>query len=416
MSEVDEQTDRQTGRVWKRVEPILPEMREPTSEAAEAWTRFCDRLKHAGHLLLSQPKTEHPMLQAESLRFFIRELRTALEWETELAPYQSPRWYLVCDSGSGPPGPNQDNEYWKARIFPDGRYKVTIDTRTIDDIIFQVNNKDYRNDGDYSFKDFAIGEDGMLVIHIGPEPVAGDPNANWVRSLPDVYRIAMRVYYHDWERHHRPDVWIERLDEPDHKSDPPPVPVMGEALDAVVDWMESWPYIYPIYQTLYADQVEPNRLRPPVGIPGGGQEIQYGLSRIELEDDEAFLIESEVPDAPYWGFHLYTMPWFSQIDPANRVTALNDLQSHVSADGKVRYVVSKHDPGVQNWLDTGGFPTLSVFYRWIWSKDSPAPSGRVIKLADVRREMPGDTPVFTADDRRAQIAARRRHLQNRFRG
>ncbi|MCK9541442.1 MAG: DUF1214 domain-containing protein, partial [Novosphingobium sp.] len=370
---------------------------------------------HAGHLLLSQPKTEHPMLQAESLRFFVRELRTALEWETELAIYQSPRWYLVDDSGSGPPGPNQDNEYWKARIFPGATYRIEIDTNTIDDIIIQVNNKEYRNDGDYSFKDFTIGNDGKLTIFVGPEPMPETGGVNWIRSLPDVYRVAMRVYYHDWEKHHRPDVWIERLDEPDHKSDPPPIPVMSGALDAVVDWMESWPYIYPIFQTLYADQAPPNEVRPPLGIPGGGQEIQYGLARVELADDEALLVESDVPDAPYWGFHVYTMPWFSQIDPANRVTALNDRQSHVSSDGKVRYVVSKADPGIQNWLDTGGFPTLSVFYRWIWSNDSPAPVSRVVKLADLRRELPADTPVFTPEDRRDQIAARRRHLQNRFR-
>ncbi|MET0251984.1 MAG: hypothetical protein ABW203_07385 [Novosphingobium sp.] len=408
---MSETIDKQTGKAFKPVQPIRPEMREPTSEAAQAWTRFCDRLKHAGHLLLSQPGAEHPMLQAESLRFFIRELRTSLEWETEVAIYQSPRWYLVDDSGSGPPGPNQDNEYWKARIFPGAQYRITIDTTTIDDIIIQVNNKEYRNDGDFSFKDFAIGNDGMLTINVGPEPTDG----NWMRTLPDVYRVAMRVYYHDWEKHSRPNVWIERLDEPDHKSDPPAIPVMAGALDAVVDWMESWPYIYPIFQTIYADQVPPNQLRAPLGIPGGGKEIQYGLARVELADDEALLVESEIPDAPYWGFHLYTMPWFSQIDPANRVTALNDLQSHVSADGRVRYIVSRHDPGVQNWLDTGGFPTLSVFYRWIWSKNSPAPSSRVIKLADVRKELPADTPEFGPEQRRAQIAARRRHLQNRFR-
>lgn len=404
--------DKQTGKAWKPVEPILPEMKEPTSPAAVAWTSFCDRLKHAGHLLLSQPGTEHPMLQAESLRFFVREFRTALEWETELAIYQTPRFYLIDDSGSGPPGPNLDNEYWKARLFPGVTYRMVIDTTTIDDVIVLVTNETYRNDGDYSFKDFVIGPDGMLEIFIGPEKVEG---RNWIRSYDDVYSVGTRVYYHDWAKHSRTRMWIERMDSADHKSDPPTIPVMADALGAVVDWMESWPFKYPLFQTLYADQVPPNQMRPPVGIPGGGLEIQYGLSRVELADDEALLIESEIPDAPYWGFHVYTMPWFSQIDPANRITALNDTQSHVSADGKVRYVVSKIDPGIQNWLDTGGFPTLSVFYRWIWSKNSPAPTSRVIKVADVKRELPGDTPAFTAQDRQAQLAARRHHLQQRFR-
>jgi hypothetical protein len=126
-------------------------------------------------------------------------------------------------------------------------------------------------------------------------------------------------------------------------------------------------------------------------------------------------VESEVPDAPYWGFHVYTMPWFSQIDPANRVTALNNTQSYVHADGKVRYVVSKKDPGIQNWLDTGGFSTGSVFYRWIWSKNSPAPTSRLVKFSELAAALPSDTPAFSKQQRCAQIAARRWHLQKRLR-
>lgn len=403
--------DKQTGRVFKAVEPIRPAMQPPEGEAAQAWTQFCDRLKSAGHLLLSQPKTEDAVLQAESLRFLTRELRAGLEWETEIALSTLPRFCIKDLSGSGPPGPNLDNEYWAARVHPGKRYKLTIDTRMIDDIIIGVNNRDYRNDGDFSFKDFVIDADGMLRITLSPDE---QPN-NWIRTLEDAYRCSIRVYYHDWSRQHRPDIWIDLLDEVADDSAGSDIATWSQALQDTVDYLESWPYKYPVFQTLYADQVAPNIMRPPLGIPGGGAEIQYGLSRVELQDDEALLIESEVPDAPYWGFHVYTMPWFSQIDPAARITALNDRQSHVSSDGNVRYVVSRNDPGIQNWLDTAGLPTLSVFYRWIWSNNSPTPTARVVKLSDVRSHLPADTPQFDAEQRKAQIRARRHHLQNRFR-
>ena len=46
----------------------------------------------------------------------------------------------------------------------------------------------------------------------------------------------------------------------------------------------------------------------------------------------------------------------------------------VDGDGKVRIVVSKRDPGVQNWIDTEGRGYASLTYRWIWTEDQPAPT------------------------------------------
>ncbi|MGE0387551.1 MAG: hypothetical protein AB7Q97_22710 [Gammaproteobacteria bacterium] len=402
--------DKQTGKPFQAVAAMRPAPKPPTSPAARAWTAFCDRLKDAGHLILSQPGAEEDLYQAETLRYFARELRAALDWDLDNADPDFPRFTRNDDSGSGPTGPNLDNNYYFARVRGDASYRVRIDTRTIDDIIIGISNAQWRNYGDFSLGDFQVGADGILEITAAPERVAG----NWIAMPADAMRLAIRVYYHDWARDRPPDLTIERIGA--EGAPPPPAAAdIAERLAAINDYLENNPYGYPLFQLAYADQIPPNVMRPPVAIPGGGGAIQYGITRFRLAPDEALLIESDVPRARYWGFHTYTMPWYSQIDVANRITALNDRQSRIDADGRVRYVVAHADPGVQNWLDTGGYPTGSVFYRWIWSQDAPAPESRVVPLAQVRAHLPADTPAFSVADRRAQLAARRLHLQRRLR-
>lgn len=403
--------DKQTNRPFAAVQPVLPDVAPRNAEAAAAWTEFCDGLKRAGHRILSQPGVEDDLMQAETLRYFIRELRTGLELNTEHGLSDQPRFQCGDAAGSGPPGPNLDNSYYSSRVKPGVTYRVRIDTRTIGEIIFGISNRDYRNYGDYCLADFEIGDDGILEIVASPERKPG----NWVKMPDDAYRLSVRVYYIDWEKHSPPAMSVERIDPPGVPGSVPTIAALAGALTETVELLESWPYKYPIFQTLYADQIEANQMRAPLGIPGGGEQIQYGLARFRLADDESLIVESEVPRARYWGFHTYTMPWFSPIEPATRVTALNHLQSRIDNDGMVRYVVSGSDPGVQNWLDTGGFPTGAVFYRWIWSENSPAPVARLVKLDEVRSSLPANTPQFTAADRRAQIAVRRRHLQRRLR-
>jgi hypothetical protein len=87
----------------------------------------------------------------------------------------------------------------------------------------------------------------------------------------------------------------------------------------------------------------------------------------------------------------------------------------VDADGKFRAVISTVDPGVPNWLDTGGQTTGHVLARWMHTSDAPLPTVTVVKVAEVREYLPSDTPVVSADERDAAIRRRRRGAQMRKR-
>jgi len=80
----------------------------------------------------------------------------------------------------------------------------------------------------------------------------------------------------------------------------------------------------------------------------------------------------------------------------------------------MRYVLSKRDPGIQNWLDTEGRQKGSITYRIIWGEDAPAVTSTVIKIKDLKNYLPNDTPDFSAGDRLEQVKARTRHIESRF--
>ena len=64
----------------------------------------------------------------------------------------------------------------------------------------------------------------------------------------------------------------------------------------------------------------------------------------------------------------------------------NNGSAQRNADGTWTLVVAPEDPGVPNWLDTGGRLVGSLTLRWVLAGESPpAPDCAVVPLASLRR-------------------------------
>jgi hypothetical protein len=87
----------------------------------------------------------------------------------------------------------------------------------------------------------------------------------------------------------------------------------------------------------------------------------------------------------------------------------------VGDDGRFHVVVAHQDPGVPNWLDTESRQIGLVNFRYFWGTTLPALATEVVPLTAVRDALPDDTPVVDAEQRAAEVAARRHHLAWRFR-
>jgi len=116
----------------------------------------------------------------------------------------------------------------------------------------------------------------------------------------------------------------------------------------------------------------------------------------------------------YWSVQLVD-PFYSAIDFIFHSAAFNGMQAYVSSDGNVRFVVSVGDPGVPNWLDSAGWRQGGMFWRWHSASSFPMPSVKRVKLAELRRHLPPDTPAVSVAERAAERSSRISHYQSRRR-
>ena len=88
------------------------------------------------------------------------------------------------------------------------------------------------------------------------------------------------------------------------------------------------------------------------------------------------------------------------------------------ADGRYTFVIAHEDPGVHNWLDTGGLHEVFALHRWQGlPRDLAVPptiTSRVVPLRELEHALPRGVRTVTAAERRDQFARRRREYQRRF--
>ena len=381
--------------------------------ATESWQEFCQRLSDLGTTVLADQMTTGPRDQAEGLRCLTRQVTFALQHAMEFRDPDFPAFHRFDDDVTKWGGPNADNNYLRCAIDPAGTYRLTADVGGCREAILSLGEGDmqlgqYRVFSEVSLRDLTIGDDQLEIV-ISPDKHPG----NWMATDPIVRQLSIRVYVVDWLADAIPEFHIERLDRDDDRPAVLDIERAGAALDEAASWVEtSMPFwLRYIERARGAD----NTLFSPGGAKGGAVNIVYGAGYWNLTDDEAWVITFDQPEAFHWSVQTHTWPWFESGDLAHAQTSLNDLQTHIDADGKVRIVVSHHDPGVPNWIDTEGRPTGMVAYRWIWATTTPTPDGEVVALADVKRLLPADHPVTTPDDRREALARRRHAIHRRFR-
>jgi hypothetical protein len=135
----------------------------------------------------------------------------------------------------------------------------------------------------------------------------------------------------------------------------------------------------------------------------------------ELNEDEALIIETELPTVrPYWNIQLND-PLFNAIEYVYRLSSINGATAKLSSDGKLRAVIALKDPGVPNWLDPAGFNTGTIYGRWYGCDSNPLPTLKRVKLAELRNHLPSDTPAVTAAQRAIELRDRVRAAQRRRR-
>ena len=346
-------------------------------DVSAAWVDFCRALEKAGEVVLRDTAPDTPLDRAEGIRYLTRLTREMLYSTVENADPDRPRLRELDRVKIG--ADNPDNVYLSAAIRGDRTYRITGKRGTI--AYFSIGSKANRyardgtmaSTGELSDKDLTVDADGSVEIIVSATPHDG----NWLPLAADSTGLVVRQTYLDRAAEH-PGVWrIERVDDP---GPPPPLDpaFLVKALRRTALAVHGTAATFAHWAEMF--QARPNEL-PDFGQDmfqraGGDPEIFYLHGYWTLEPGEMWVIETEVPDCPYWNFQLSNW-WMESLDHEHKIT-VNKHTAKLDGD-RLTIVVAERDPGWGNWIDTAGHTSGTALLRWLGATTHPIPTCRVVR-------------------------------------
>lgn len=264
--------------------------------------------------------------------------------------------------------------------------------------------------------DLHLDADGRFSVVLSPTRPDGH-DGDWWPLGDETVRLLMRKCACDWNNEVDARVTIDRIDDADEDYTPMTTEEIVRRFSELSAWIEG---------TIGFDMelVKHYRVHHPTNgierskVVGAGtgvglQDQAYYDGIYEIDDDEALIVETDLPrESRYWQI-LVADDRFSTVDWMNRQSSLNDAQATVDSDGRFRAVISAKDPGVPNWLDKADNVWGVIQLRWNRASDYPDPVVTKVPLADVRAHLPADTAVVTPEMRRELLRRRREGAQLR---
>jgi hypothetical protein len=332
-------------------------------------------------------------------------------------PVFMPLWNYAFNQG----GPDPDYVYSSTEVDPDGVYRISGYRGTTRFVEITQQSFDMLSptamDGGTPLNvttdldDLELDDRGYFSVVLSAERPAGYAG-DWWELDAKACRLMMRKCACDWNREIDARVAINRLDDGGEDMSPEEIARRFSDLAAWVEGMIEFDMnLVRYYREHHGVNtfLRSTKIDSMAGLPT--QAYYDGIH--EIDDDEALILETPLPaECRYWQA-LVADDRFCTVDWVNRQSSLNDAQARVDRDGKVRFVISKRDPGVPNWLDKADYPWGVIQMRWNRASEYPDPTITKVPVAEVRSHLPADTPVVTPGERQEQLRIRREGAQLR---
>ncbi|MGZ3145122.1 DUF1214 domain-containing protein [Lentzea chajnantorensis] len=349
----------------------------------QAWSRFCRALEEAGRVVLSEQAPDTPLDRAEGYRYLARLTREMLYSCLDNADPDFPRFHELDLVKIG--ADNPDNVYLSANIRGDRTYRITGTRGSI--AYFSIGSKANRyakdgtmaSTGELSGADLVTAPDGTVEIIAS----AQEQGPNWLPLAPDSTGLVVRQTYLD-RTTEVPGQWhVEQVGGP---AEPAPLTpeFLAKALHRAALSVHGTAATFAHWTRTF--MARPNEL-PDFGQEvfqraGGDPEIVYLHGYWTLRPGEAWVVETDVPDCPYWNFQLGNW-WMESLDHRRKIT-VNKHTAVLDRTGRLTIVVAERDPGVGNWIDTCGHTSGTALLRWLGATEHPIPKCRVVALEELR--------------------------------
>jgi hypothetical protein len=390
-----------------------------TQPAIRTWGEYVDMLKPLESLIDLTWKPQDEAYQAD----FYRQLLMNLSYgymqyfqSNSEHPEFMPLWNSVYLFQ-----PNPDDAYFYAPLDGRLRYRIVGDRGSIHMINFQfgcgmlgmVEVVGNQHSSFLDSSDIVLDADGRFEILLAPERPEGF-TGTWHRIREDVDFVMVRFRSYDWGNEADTRMAIECLDAPLRKRRMLPAEIDERLRGALTLSQRLNPLFYGMQnRALEAAGMNKFWMTPFEGT--GLVEQLYWVAAFELPPGMALILETDLPEVrPYWNVQVND-PCFNAVEFVYRQTSLNGHTAQVDADGKFRAVISPEDPGVPNWLDTGGFTEGTIIGRWMQASSAPLPQLTLVPFDTVRDHLPDSTPVTSPEDREVNLRQRRIGAQLRRR-
>jgi hypothetical protein len=303
---------------------------------------------------------------------------------------------------------NPDNHYSFIPVDVNSPMEVhgKVQDPAIEDVNFHItsNHSQAHNVCGLTWRETQIADDGTFVITMDRDPANG--RHNHLQLTPDSKRLFIRDSRKDWNQ--RPNAYrVRRLDPPTA----PPLSVDEQVEMAFRTIVDDVPFNF--WFRMMVGYLEPNTVKgPEVTSNFGGMPTQQALrGRVDLDDDEVFVLTMDSGPSDYWVMTLYDW-WLMSGDYWSHTSSLNNDQAVANADGTHTLVYSIQDPGVHNWIDTEGLHHTMFLQRWQLLPERAGEGGElshrseVVKLADLEKTLPEGTKWVTPEERAKQLSDR----------
>jgi hypothetical protein len=346
-------------------------------KALEGWALVRTMLADLTAQVEAEAETELELL--EGLRVLARV--TALCAEISLdVDVEKPWLFPMNTEARYVGGPNPDGEYSLALI--DGRrgYRIRGRRNTAAYLGFQVlagvGLTPRRQAAYLGDRDLQLDDHGAFELVLSPtRPEQGQ----WVPIPADASAVVVRQYVGDRGSEVPADLEIDPVEPPGEV----PLPTdeqIGEALTGM-----AWTILKlaTLHKTIKPELLTmPNELVTAEAAALGSADTTpdnlYLIGTFRLEPNQALVIDFEPPQSRYWSCTLENI-WHECLEPRRRRSSLTNAHAE-EKDGRVRLVVSGRDPGVPNWLDTGGRHRGFVILRWLDGAAAPDLRTEVVEL------------------------------------
>lgn len=273
--------------------------------------------------------------------------------------------------------------------------------------------------------------DGSITLRFGPEPANG--RANYLQLKPGVKQIFVREIRGDWSL---PPVGlsIKRT-----QGSPPSAKATeelgAEAATYIASAVHGTINLEVVFGRIFDNKLSPPRIRWIANDGTGNQKLvsdePLGPDKVlgfmsgglfNIKADEALVMTLNMMGTKYLSVNSYR-PFYLSPEHVSRTSSLNNYQSKANPDGSYTFVFAQSDPGAYNWIDSSGVPFGSIAVRWqtlthpvAGTLANGVKEVRVVKLADLRKELPATTKWVTPKERAAQRAERARQFKLRCLG